>query len=101
MTGFCTKCRALLESGENIFLITHRRDHDDARFAMLVDDALDGLDAFHLRHGDVHEHDIRLGAIKLRDGGESVAGFSRDFAAEISIILMMFLRAKTESSTTR
>ncbi len=49
---------------------------------MPANDALDGLDTFHLRHGDVHEHDVRLGAIELRDGGEAVAGFSSDFAAE-------------------
>ena len=49
---------------------------------MLANDALDGLDAFHLRHGDVHEHDVGLGAIELRDGCEAIAGFPGDFAAE-------------------
>jgi hypothetical protein len=74
--------RALLERGQNVFLVTHRRDHDDTGVAMLANDALDSLNAFHLRHGDVHEHDVRLSAIEFRDGGEAVASFSSDFAAE-------------------
>ena len=49
---------------------------------MLAHDALDGLDAFHLRHGNVHEHDVRLDAVVLRDGGQAVAGFSGQLAAE-------------------
>src|SRR6266853_3018356 len=49
---------------------------------MLANDAFDRFDAFHLRHGNVHEHDVRLGAAVLRDGGKAVAGFAGNFAAE-------------------
>src|SRR5208337_2199832 len=93
--------RALLQRGENVFLITDGRDHDDAGVAMLADDALDGLDAFHLRHGDVHEDDIGIGAVKLGNGGQTVTGFTRYFAAEELDHLDEVLRAKTESSTTK
>ncbi len=48
----------------------------------MTDDALDRFDAFHLRHGDVHEHDVRLGAVELGDGGETITGFAGNFSAE-------------------
>src|SRR5271157_516415 len=73
---------ALLQRGENVLLIANGRNHDDAGVAMLADDALDGLDALHLRHGDVHEDNIGVGAVELGNGGQTVTGFTRYFAAE-------------------
>src|SRR6516165_6559299 len=70
--GFLDKVlRAFLEGGENVFLVADRRDHDDAGVSMLAHDALDGFDAFHLRHGDVHKNDVRLDAVEFCDGGEA------------------------------
>jgi len=74
--------RALLERGENVLLVADRGDHDDTRVWMLTHDTLDGFDALHLRHGDVHEHDVRRGALELGDGSEAVTGFTGNFAAE-------------------
>src|SRR5205807_8621998 len=74
--------RALLQRGENILLVADRRHHHDARVAVLAHDALDRFDAFHLRHGDVHEHDVRLDAVVFGDGGQPVAGFAGQLAAE-------------------
>ena len=45
-------------------------------------DLLGRFDAFHLRHGDVHEHDVGMGAVVFGDGGQAVSGFARDLAAE-------------------
>ena len=49
---------------------------------MLAHDFFGGLDAFHLRHGDVHEHDVGIGAIVFGDGGHAVSRFARDLSAE-------------------
>src|SRR6266481_6033097 len=134
---------ALLQSGKNVFLVADGGDHDDARVGMLAHDAVDGFDAFHLGHGDVHEDDVGLTAIAefnrikpdivLMDitmrstasmpsiwgmvmSMRTMSGLMRLNSAmavrpspaspattppKISIIFMMFLRAKTESSTTR
>src|SRR5882762_3283318 len=73
---------ALLQRGQNVFLIADRGNHDNFGVGILAHDTLDRFNAFHLRHGDVHEHDVRLGAIEFGDGGEAVTGFARDFAAE-------------------
>src|SRR4029077_11828411 len=37
---------------------------------------------FHLRHGDVHEYDVGIGAFVFGDSGHTVAGFTRHLAAE-------------------
>src|ERR1044071_8945204 len=42
---------APLQSGHDVFLVTDRGNHDDARFGMLLHDAFGGFDALHLRHG--------------------------------------------------
>src|ERR1700688_4619181 len=73
---------APLQGGQDIFLIAHRGNHDDACVAVLANDALHGFNAFHLRHGDVHQDDIRLGTVELGDGGETVASLARHFPAE-------------------
>src|SRR5258708_30483918 len=73
---------ALLQRGQNVFLIADRVNHDNCGVGILAHDAFDRFNAFHLRHGDVHEHDVRLGAVEFGDGGEAVTGFARDFAAE-------------------
>src|SRR5262249_5245572 len=31
------------------------------------------LDPFHLRHGDVHEHDVGMSPVVFRDGGQAIA----------------------------
>src|SRR5215469_9622379 len=75
--------RAFLERRKNVFLVADGGNHHDARLCVLAYDALDGLDALHLRHGDVHKHDIGLGAVVFRNGRQAVAGFTRYFAAEL------------------
>src|SRR2546423_94340 len=74
--------RALLQRGDHVLLITDGRDHDDARLRMLAHDALNRLNPFHLGHGDVHEDDVRLGALVFGDRGAAVAGFSGELATE-------------------
>ena len=74
--------RAFLERRQNVFLVPDRRDHDDARAGVLPHDALHRLDPFHLRHGDVHEHDVRTTPVEFRDGRQAISGFAGHFAAE-------------------
>src|SRR5579863_2971364 len=74
--------RAALQCRHNVFLIAHRRHHDNAGFGMLLHDPFSRLDPFHLRHGDIHEHDVRMHAVELADGGQAVAGLSRHLPAE-------------------
>src|SRR5262249_8715220 len=74
--------RAFLQRRENVVLVADRRNHNDARFGMLLDDALDRFDAFHLRHGDVHEDNVRLDASVLRDSCAAVSCFASERAAE-------------------
>src|ERR1700730_3283674 len=61
--------RSPLQSSDDVFLVAHRGNHDDARLGMLLNDAFGSFDAFHLRHGDIHEHDVRMRAVELADGG--------------------------------
>ncbi len=83
LNGFLDKMLgALLQRGQNVFLITDGGDHDDAGVGMLPDDALDGFNALHLGHGDVHENDVGLDAVELGNGREAVARFAGDFTAE-------------------
>src|SRR6266496_6458624 len=49
---------------------------------MLLDDPFGSFNPFHLRHGDIHEHDVRMGAVELADGSQAVSGFSRHLPAE-------------------
>src|SRR5271169_5799057 len=74
--------RAALQCRHNVFLIAHRRHHHDAGFGMLLHNPFSRLDPFHLRHGDIHEHDVRMRAVELADGGQAVAGLSRHLPAE-------------------
>src|SRR5882672_12499704 len=46
--------RSALQGGDDVFLVAHRRHHDDAGVAMFLQDFFGGFNAFHLRHGDVH-----------------------------------------------
>src|SRR5438045_1391822 len=73
---------APLQRGHNVLLVSHRGDHHDACFGMLLHDPFGRLDPFHLRHGDIHEHDVRMGAVKLADRGQAVAGLGRNLPAE-------------------
>src|SRR5580704_2988369 len=74
--------RALLQGGENIVLIADGRNHHNARVRMFLDNTLDGFDAFHLWHGDVHENDVGFRASVFGDGGATVARFADHLAAE-------------------
>jgi len=49
---------------------------------VLANDALDGFNALHLGHGDVHQDDVGFDAVEFGDGGKAVAGFTGNFAAE-------------------
>src|SRR3954451_10529949 len=49
---------------------------------MLPHDTLRGLDAFHLRHRDIHQHDVRLCAVVLGDRRAAITRFTSDLAAE-------------------
>src|ERR1051326_9587252 len=49
---------------------------------MRTHNALRRLNAFHLRHGDVHQHHVRRSAIVFGDCGAAIAGFAHDFAAK-------------------
>src|ERR1700683_2341952 len=73
---------ALLQSSQNVVLIAHRRDHNDAGLRVISDNALHGLDALHLRHGDVHQHDIWRGTGVFGDGGQAVARLASHRAAK-------------------
>src|SRR6267142_324045 len=48
--------RSPLQRRHDVFLVTDRRHHHDARFRMRLHDPFRGFDAFHLRHGDVRTH---------------------------------------------
>ena len=74
--------RAFLQGRDDVLLVANRRDHDDARIRALADNALSGLDAFHLRHGDVHQHDVGLSAAVLGDCGATVASLTGHLTAE-------------------
>ena len=52
--------RAGAQGGERVLVEVEGREHQHARAAPGVDDPARGLDAVHLRHAHVHEHDIRV-----------------------------------------
>src|SRR5215471_4236650 len=60
---------AALQRRNDVFLITDRGHHYDARFRMRLHNPFCGLDTFHLRHGDIHEHDVGMGTVIFGDGG--------------------------------
>src|SRR2546427_8279146 len=74
--------RTPLQRRHDVLLVAHRGHHDDARLGMLPHNLLGGLDAFHLWHGDVHEHDVRAGTLVLCYGGHAVARFTSHLSAE-------------------
>src|SRR3954462_11730018 len=71
-----------LQRGDNVLLVSDGGDHHDACFRMLLHYAFSRFDPFHLRHGNVHEHDVRMSAVELADGSQAVAGFSRHLPAK-------------------
>src|SRR5437660_3471508 len=73
---------AFLQGGHDVLLVSHRGDHHDASIRMGPHDALRGFNAFHLRHGDVHEHHVGRSAVKFGNGGAAITGFADDLAAE-------------------
>jgi hypothetical protein len=50
---------------------------------VLAHDALGGFNAFHQRHGNVHQHHVRANAFVLGDGGAAVARFAGDLPAKL------------------
>src|SRR5579872_11472 len=74
--------RPALQSRDNVFLIADGGDHHDAGVGMSLHDFLGSLDALHLRHGDIHQHDIGMRAVELADGSKAVAGFAGHLPAE-------------------
>src|SRR5579863_603610 len=83
LDGFLHKMTSSpLQRGDDVLLVSDRGDHHDACFRMLLDDPFGCLDAFHLRHGDIHEHDVGMRAVELADGSQAVAGLSRHLPAE-------------------
>src|SRR5258708_35676058 len=74
--------RPALQCGHNVFLVSNRRHHDNTSLRMRLHDLFGGLNAFHLRHGDIHEHDVRMSALELADGGQSVTSFGGDLSAK-------------------
>ena len=73
---------AALQCGDNVFLVTDRGHHHDARLGMSKHNLFGGLNPFHLRHGDVHEHDVGIGAVVFGDGSHSVPGLARHLPAK-------------------
>src|SRR2546426_8881200 len=69
--------RTPLQRRHDVLLVAHRGHHDDARLGMLPHNLLGGLDAFHLWHGDVHEHDVRAGTLVLCYGGDAARPLPR------------------------
>src|SRR6202795_3333009 len=74
--------RAPLQCRHDVFLVAHRRHHDNARFRMRLHDPFGGFDAFHLRHGDIHEHDVRMRPVILGDGGQAIACLAGQMSTE-------------------
>src|SRR5215471_16233742 len=74
--------RPALQRRDDVFLVSDRGNHHDACLRMRLHNAFSRLDAFHLRHGDVHEHDVRMRAVELADGSEAVPGFGCHLPAE-------------------
>src|SRR5438270_1118681 len=74
--------RAALQCCNDVVLVTDRRHHHDAGIRVRTHDALGRLNAFHLRHGDIHEHDVRISAVVFGDCGAAIAGFARYLPAE-------------------
>ena len=56
--------------------------HANARVGMLSHNAFNRFNPFHLWHGDIHQDDVWPDAVVLRNSCETVAGFSRHFAAK-------------------
>src|SRR5690348_11488157 len=73
---------ATLQGGHDVLLISHGGHHHHACIRVLLHDLLGGFNAFHLRHGDIHEHNIRLQAVIFADGRQYISSFARDLAAK-------------------
>src|ERR1700690_1540982 len=71
-----------LQRRHNFLLISDRGHHDNARFGMLLHNLLGSLDPLHLGHRDVHQHDVRRGALIFGYSGHTVSRFARHLATE-------------------
>src|SRR5271155_1987558 len=49
---------------------------------MRLYDLLGGLDALHLRHGDIHQYDVGMRALEFADRSQPVTGLGRHLPAE-------------------
>src|SRR6201993_5148898 len=56
--------RAPLHGFDSSGLVGQRRDHQDADGRFHLHQSADALDAIHVRHGDVHGHNIRVGPLE-------------------------------------
>src|ERR1700723_3776832 len=74
--------RALLQGGKDVVLIADGRKHYNTGVSMFLDNTLDGFDALHLGHGDVHENDVGFRASVFGDGCAAVTRFADHLAAE-------------------
>src|SRR3984885_13859668 len=57
--------RSPLQRRHNVFLVSDRGNHHNTGFGVLLDNPFGCFDAFHLRHGDIHEHDVGKRAVAL------------------------------------
>src|SRR5205814_6048935 len=69
-----------LQRRHDVLLITDRRHHDDTCVRILLHDLFGSFNAFHLRHGNVHERNVGLTAFVFSDGRHSVTGLTSDLA---------------------
>src|SRR5690606_4114149 len=60
--------RTRLDRSDHWRLLPHRAAPVDGRLRMLLDDLAHGVDPTHVRHDDVHRHEIRLQLAVLRHG---------------------------------
>src|SRR5229473_5067381 len=73
---------AALQGGHDVLLIADRRHHYDAGVRMVAHDLLRRLDAFHLRHGDIHQNDVGCQPFVLADCRNSVASLADYLSTE-------------------
>ncbi len=70
--------RARLEPALEERSLAVGREHEDARVRHAGRDLLGRLDSVHLRHAQVHDHDVGLAALGERDGCLAVGSLAHD-----------------------
>src|SRR5688500_9231403 len=74
---------ACLDRLDHERLLSHRAAHQDARGRIELRDLANGIDAAHVRHHDVHCHEIGLELAVLLDGLQPGLGFADDLEASL------------------